>query len=189
MQPSEDGQVYGGFRMAGALQYAAGFGPQGEDMPRLYQSIRCRIRVGQNADGLGAVVSAHARRNAVGGIHAYHEIRTMGLAVLRHHRPESEPFQLRLDRRHADNAAAVANHHVHGFRRCLGRRHDQITFVLPRFVICHHHEFPRDDISDGGVDSIKRRGGMLEVRCGHGRVGKPGRLRLRGPSRQGRVGQ
>ena len=156
-KPGQRGQVDRRLGVTRALQHAARPGPQRKNMPGLHQLFGPRLRVGEDADRLRAVLGADARRDPLRGVDADGEIRAVRLAVLAHHRPESEALELGLDAGHANDAAAVADHHAHRLGRDLGGRHDQIALVLAVLVVRHDHQPAGGDLLEGGFDCIKWR--------------------------------
>ena len=155
-QTSEDREVHGGLGVAGALQHTPVAGTEREDVTRLDELLRPRRIVGEDPDRARPIIGADSRGNALGGVDADREIRALGLSVPGHHRPQTEAAELVLKHRDADDAAAVADHHVDGLRRCLGGGHDQVALVLPILVIGHDHELPLADVLNDILDAVER---------------------------------
>jgi len=155
-QAGERHQIDGRLRVAGALQHAARTGAQREDVAGLHQLLRVGIGIGQNLDRAGAVVGADARGNPLRGIDGDREIGAVALAVARDHRPEAEVLELMIDRRHADDATAIADHHVDRLRRGLAGGHDEVAFVFAILVVGDDDQFAIDNIVDGGLERIER---------------------------------
>ncbi len=157
MQAGQDREVDRRLGVARALEHAARTGAQRKDVAGLHQLLRPRLRVGEYADGLGAVVGADARRDSFGRIDAHRKVRAMHLAIAGDHRAKPEAPQLVLDGGNADDAAAIADHHVHGLRRGPRRRHDEIALVFAALIVRHNDKAARRDIRDCGFDGIERR--------------------------------
>ena len=103
------------------------------------------------------MVCADARRDSFRRVDADGEIGAVGFAVTRDHRSKSESPELMFDRRHTHDAAAIANHHVDGLWRHHRRRRDQITFVLPVFIVGDDDKLAGGNIRDRGLNGIKGR--------------------------------
>ena len=115
-------------------------------MPGLHKFVGGRLVAAQELDRLRPIIGADASRNALRRIDRDGELGAVRLPVTGHHRTQAEPRELRLGRRHADNAATVANHHIDRFGGHFGRRHDQIAFVFTIFVVGHDNEFTFSDV-------------------------------------------
>jgi hypothetical protein len=73
VQAREGGEVDRGFGMAGALEHAAGAGEQREDVAGLHERFRLGLRVGEDRDGLRAVVGGDAGGDPFGGVDGHRE--------------------------------------------------------------------------------------------------------------------
>lgn len=158
-QAGEDGEVDGRLGVAGALQDAARSGAEGKDVARLDQLVGGRVRVADDADGGAAVSGTDAGGDSLGGIDGDGEIGAVAFPVIGDHRVEAEPLKLMFDSGDADQAAAMADHHVDGFWGGLGGGHDQIPLIFPVLVINDNDQFAGGDIVEGGLYGIKRIGG------------------------------
>ena len=160
LQAGQQGQIHRSLGVPGAFEHAARTSSQGKNMAGLHQLFRPGLRIGQDADRLGPVAGADTGGDAFGGVHAYGEIGALGFAVLGNHRPEAQPPQLRFDGGNADDAAAVADHHIDFVRRDGGGRHDEIALVFPVLVVGHDDEPAGGDVLNGRFDQVERRGGI-----------------------------
>ena len=149
-------QVHRRFRVAGALQHAAGLGAQGKDMPRLHQVFRHRGRVRHDLNGARPIRGADAGGNPARRVHAHLEIGFERLAVLRHHPLDAQLLQPVGRGGHADQATAVLGHEID----CLGcgvfSGHDQIAFILAVGVIDDDDQLAFTQVLDHRLDRINR---------------------------------
>ena len=150
----ETGQIRGGFRVACAAQHTAGLGDQRIDVTRLDEGFGAAFRIGEQADGAGAVRSADAGGDAFGGIDGDGESRGEGLAILRHHAFEAQILSDLRRNGHAEHARAFADHEGDHLRRDLFRRTDEIALVFAVGIVGDDHHAPSADVSDDGFHGI-----------------------------------
>ena len=146
VQAGEGGEVDRGFGVAGALEDATRAGEQREDVAGLHECFGLGLRVGEDRDGLRAVVGRDAGGNPFGGVDGHREGGALRLAVLRHHLGDAQAAQLMLDGRDADEASRVTDHHVDGLRGGLGGRHHEVALVLAVLVVGHDDELPGGNV-------------------------------------------
>ncbi len=78
-------QIDRGFSMTAPLQHAAGLGSQRKNMARLHQVARLGFRIGQQADGLRAILGADAGGDVMRGIDRNGEVGFKTFTVIEHH--------------------------------------------------------------------------------------------------------
>ena len=148
LQPGELAQVDRRLGVAGAHQHAAAPRAQRKDMAGAGKVARCRGRLGQRADGGGAVGGRHAGGGAGAQVHRNREGRAMRLAVDGHHLRQLEAVELLFRHGHADDAAGVADHERHALRRGVLGRHDEVALVLAVLVVHDHDHAPGTQLGD-----------------------------------------
>lgn len=107
-------QVDGGFGMSGALENAAIFGPQREDVARLDKVFGDSGGIGQDANGLGAICGANSGGDALGGVDADLKVSAKRVPVLGDHFFDAKLAEPLLRGRAADEAASELGHKVDG---------------------------------------------------------------------------
>ena len=133
-------------------------------MAGLHELVRGRRGVGQNFDRHVAIIRAHAGRNARAGINADRKIGALHFAVARDHRPELEAVELVAEHGHANDSAAVTDHHIDGLRRRLGCRHDQVALVFPVGIVGYDDQLPRRNRRNGFLHRVEHIGLHVSLR-------------------------
>lgn len=154
-QAREAHEVNGRLGVAGALEDAAGFGAERENMPRLHEIIRHGGGRRHDLDRPGAVGGADAGADALGGIHADLKIGAMAFAILLHHAVNAqllEPFAGGGD---ADEAAAELGHEIDGGGRGMLAGADEVALVFAVGVVHDDDEFAFADIGEDGFEAVK----------------------------------
>src|SRR3989338_7783009 len=112
--PRKTREIYCRFGMPFPLQEAAGSCNEAEHMSRLYDVIRARFRVRENADCFRPVIRRNTRCNSSFSVDRYCEIyaRLFGVLGKRHHRGKSQIMRLHRGKRGADDSAPILQHSV-----------------------------------------------------------------------------
>ena len=170
-------QIDRGLGVAGAGQDAAFPRAQRKDVARPREIAGARVAVaavaGERPDRARAVGGRDAGRRAVAVVDRHGERRPVLLGVVLHHLRQVELVEPQALHRRADHARRVA--HEEGDR--LGRRlvggHDEVAFVLARFVVHDHHGPAFGDgpegLVDRGEDAVRRSWGRSRRVKGGGR--------------------
>ena len=156
-EPSEPGEVDGGFGLADALQHTAGLSAQREDMARLDDVARAARRVDRNLDRAGAVAGGDPGGDAVARLDRDRERRAERRLVLLGHLPQPQLVAALWREAEADQAATVGRHEVHRGGCCKLGCDRQIAFVLAVSVVTHDHEAAGADLLDRLLDRRERR--------------------------------
>jgi hypothetical protein len=152
LEPRQAREIHGGLRVPGPAQDAAGHRPEREDVAGARQVVRPRGRIQEGLNRHGAVVGRGSRRDAAAGIHGDRERRPHRGRIVRDHHRDLERVEPVTRHRHADQAAAVLGHEVHGLGRDLVGGHHQVALVFPVLVVDHHQDPAGADLLDGGLD-------------------------------------
>jgi len=150
--------------VARAAEHAALLGHEGKEVSRADEVGRRARRVEDGGDGRRPLRGGDAglRRPVVDG-HGEGGAERGGVG--RHHHREVEPPGHVGQDRHADLAAALANHEVHHLGGGGVGRADEVAFVLAILVVGHDHHLPAGDRGDGGFDG-REAGGHGRHRAG-----------------------
>ena len=153
-QPGGAGEVNGSFGVAGADQHPTFTGPQRDDMPRTGEVGPVCIWICQELDGVRTVsrgdtgaAGVRIHGDGVGGatrilVMCGHGRKIQTIRVLRRHRD-------------ADIAGGVPDHEGHQLRSGKFCGEDNITFVLPVFIIYDNNCLAGGDVRDGFLDRIQ----------------------------------
>ena len=134
--------------MACALQYAAGFRHEREDMPWLTNVFGCGVVCHRLKDRMRALRGTDTGADLLGGVDRHGEIGLMLGAVIAHHQRQVElPCALWSDR-HADQAAGFGGKEINDLRRGLLGGNDQVAFILTVLII-------HQDDHSAGADVIE----------------------------------
>ena len=144
VEAGEGREVDRGFGVAGALEHAAGSGEERENMSGLYKGLGLGLRVGEDRDGLRAVVGGDASGDAFGGVDGHREGGALRFTILRHHLGDAQAAELMLDGRDADETARVADHHVDRLGRGLRSRHHEVAGFCNGRRQCQHCQRSHD---------------------------------------------
>ena len=146
-------QVDSGFGMAAPGQYAAGAGTQREDMAWAMQ-IRRPGAVGNGGlDGGDAVGGGDTRGDALGRFYGHGEGGLIMAGVRLHHHGQLELAYPLVGQAEADDAGAFADHHGHLFVGHGFCGEDEVTLVLPIFIIGHQHALTGTQCGQRGFDA------------------------------------
>ena len=136
------------FGMAGTPQYTPFLRDEREDVPWSSKVLRESPFVDYHLNGMRTIVGRDSGRDPRSSIDGDREVGLVQGRVLRDHRSEGELLCPRRLDRHADQATAVTGHEVDRLRGDVLRRHDEIPFVLPVFVIDQDHHLTGTDPLD-----------------------------------------
>ena len=132
-------QVDGRLRVASALRDPPGPGAKREHVARLDEVLRDSPRIGQDAERLGAVAGADARRDASRGIHTHLEVGLEGLAVVVGHPLDAKLAEPVGCCGGADQAASELDHEIDRLRGDELGGHDEVALVLTTGVVHDNH--------------------------------------------------
>ena len=146
----------GGLGVAGAHQDAAVAGAQRVDMARATQLVGLGLRVGEGADGAGAVVHRHTRSAAVlKVVDSDGEGGAEERRVVVHLHVELQLVAALLGDGGAEHAAAVLEHEVDMLGGDFLGGHDKVALVLAVLVVHNDNEFTIAEILDGLLYSVE----------------------------------
>ena len=147
-------QIHGGFRMARSTEHPTGLGHEGEDVPRGHDVIGGGGRIDGDGDGLRAVGSGNPRGHPLRRFDGHGEVGVMLRPVAGGHGREPQLPAPIDGHGHANEATGVARHEVHGLGGDMLRRHNEIAFVFPIFVVQEHDHLACaqvfDELFNGG---------------------------------------
>jgi hypothetical protein len=113
------------------------------------------------SDGGGPVGGRDAGGDAAFGLDGNGEPGFKRAGVVLHHHGQVQLGAFFSGQRQADQAPAVFGHEVDGFGGHLFRRHGQVPFVFPVFIVDEDDHFAIADIFDGLVDGNFWHGGSF----------------------------
>ena len=190
LQPGQLGEIGARLGVAGAGEDAAIAGDQREDVARLQEVGARAIVVGQRPHRVGALLGGDAGGHADLVVDGDGEGGAHRVEIVGDHRRQVQPVGAVGGHRHADDAAGVADHEGHLFRRRLRRGHDQVALVLAVGVVDDDDELALGDGRDGRFDAVEVRVLVRHVRPLRLQVMRPGMPpRLRDPGRPSRKGR
>ena len=108
--------------------------------------FRSRFGIYKLSNRFSAVMCGNTSRHAVERINAHREWRTVKRCVGVDHHVQVEFFEAVGGCGQTDQSASMARHKIDGFRCHLFRRHDEIAFVFPVFIIDHNDDFSHSNI-------------------------------------------
>ena len=164
-EPGKPREIAAGFGMPGTRQDAARLRHDGENMTRLAEVVGAGVRRDRRPDRAGAIVRGYAGRYSFGRLDRDCEIGRVVFIGLRHHQWQPQLRATFSRQRQADQPAAVRRHAIDVFGPHQLRRHDQVTFVLPVFIVDHDDHLARTDIRDDVFDIAERCLDGAGVRC------------------------
>jgi len=139
-------EVDGGFGMPGASEDAVVHGLQGEDVAGLDEGGGSGCRVGEEADGAGAVGGGDAGADSVGGIHRDGECGSLAFAISARHRGEIEILDAFPGDGGTNQAPPVGRHEGHHLGAGESSGPNKVGLVLPRRIIDNDDEAAGRDL-------------------------------------------
>ena len=122
VEPGEPREIAARLGVAGARQHATGLRHHREDVPRLTQIFRARIRLHRREHRVRAIVRRDAGGHTFGRLDRQREVGAMLAMCLAHHERQPQLAAALGGQRQADEAAAETRHEVDVFRRALSAR-------------------------------------------------------------------
>ena len=101
--------------------------------------------------------------NALGGLDRQRKVGALLAIGLTDHQRQSQLRAALARQRQADQATAIAGHEIDVFGAGLGRRHEQIAFVLAILVVDDDHHLAGSQVSDNVLNGIEGRSGAAAV--------------------------
>ncbi len=150
LEPRETREVAACFRVPGARQHAARLRHQRKNVARLAQVARLRARCDGRLHRAGTIVRRDAGRDALGRFDRDREIRGLPHVGVADHQRQAQLLAARARERQANEPAPIPRHEIDVFGTHVGRRHDEIAFVLAFLVVENHDHLAganrRDDV-------------------------------------------
>src|SRR6185295_11505092 len=153
LEAREADEVDGAFRVAGADEDAAAAGPERMDVAGAGEVAGPAPVVDRRQDGLRAVESRRAGRDAGRGVDRHGEVRAVLRGVVQGLEAESEAVALLLGQGEAELAAGVPDHEVDGFGGDPLGRHHEVALVLPVLVVHQDNHASRAEL----VENLRNR--------------------------------
>jgi hypothetical protein len=142
-------QIHRALGVTGAHQDTPAFRPQREDVTGGDEIVGLGLRRDGDADGVRALACRDAGTDAVSGVDAHRERRTVRRAVVMRHHRQAQGLDAPLGQGQADEAAPLAGHEIDGLGRRQIRGHGQVALVLTILVVDHDDQLAGADVGDG----------------------------------------
>ena len=139
-QPRKPAQIHAAFGLTRAHQHAAVARTQRIHVTGLHEVLFRRTGLGQQLDGGGTVLRAHAGADAVARVrlHAHREGGAAQAGVACHGGFQRQAIACLAIQRHAQVAATHTGHEIHHLGRAVLGSHHEVALVLALLVIDHH---------------------------------------------------
>ncbi|CKR78434.1 Uncharacterised protein [Mycobacterium tuberculosis] len=157
LQPGHPGQVHGGLGVAGPAQNPTILGPQGDHVTGAGEIVGHTGRIGQQPHGGSPIGRRNASSNAIPCIDCDGVCRPVLVLVHRVHGQQAQPVADGTVQRNAQVSGGVADHEGHHLRRCLLGGEDQVTLVLPVFVVDDDDGLTRRNVGNRPLDGVQPR--------------------------------